>query len=536
MQTRSVFPSTSVIKQIDSYYLNMLHVLGKGSCGQIVLSYDQHHDMFLAIKVIALDNLTDPKSLDYLKSEIKNMQLAKHPNVVRLYDVRRSQKNIYLVMEYCEGGNLEKYVYDRGGRLSERETLRILRKIIKGYKYLHSLGIVHRDLKLANILTNHGEVKIADLGYSKLMENFTNDFLISRVGTMLYMSPQILEAMHYTNKTDVWSLGILYYQMVFGRSPWNVQGVDGSKQTVKNFLKNIRENGLIFPKDVRVSETTKNLLQEMLMYDEDDRLSWEEIFKEGFLQEESNNSSMEIEGEEEYFVKNRILENVYECEKTIAVHLETNKKIESGKMPQLKMVGSIDSQDFSTNGSQGTDKKDIQEIFARKALEDNERVISSRVFRFLMQKRNKIVFYLALAQEITVAYPKKPEISSVFLEFIFRGFNKLKNLKRLEKMFPKEEIEVFMKGRQKEVFESFIEMENELIQVIVSKQGVSEPGKRKKKDFLVFLADLFKKMGEDKNNIVSTANKIIMALNIEREFKGRKILNLDFNKIYEEVR
>ena len=200
------------------------------------------------------------------------------------------------------------------------------------------------------------------------------------------------------------------------------------------------------------------------------------------------------------------------------------------------MVGSIDSQDFSTNGSQGTDKKDIQEIFARKALEDNERVISSRVFRFLMQKRNKIVFYLALAQEITVAYPKKPEISSVFLEFIFRGFNKLKNLKRLEKMFPKEEIEVFMKGRQKEVFESFIEMENELIQVIVSKQGVSEPGKRKKKDFLVFLADLFKKMGEDKNNIVSTANKIIMALNIEREFKGRKILNLDFNKIYEEVR
>lgn len=534
MQTRSVFPS-SLIKQIDSYYLNMLHVLGKGSCGQIVLSYDQHHDMFLAIKVIALDNLTDPKSLDYLKSEIKNMQLAKHPNVVRLYDVRRSQKNIYLVMEYCEGGNLEKYVYDRGGRLSERETLRILRKIIKGYKYLHSLGIVHRDLKLANILTHHGEVKIADLGYSKLMENFTNDFLISRVGTMLYMSPQILEAMHYTNKTDVWSLGILYYQMVFGRSPWNVQGVDGSKQTVKNFLKNIRENGLVFPKDVRVSEKTKNLLQEMLMYDEEDRLSWEEIFKEGFLQEESN-SSMDIEGEEEYFVKNRILENVYECEQTIAAHMETNKKLESGKMPQLKMLGSIDSQDFSTNGSQSTDKKDIQEIFARKALEDNERVISSKVFRFMIQKRNKIVYYLPLAQETNAAYPKIPEISRVFLEYMLRGFTKLKDLKRLEKVFPKEEIEVFIKGRQREVFESFIGMENEIIQTIMSKQGVNEPGKRKKKDFIVFLADLFKRMGEEKNNSISTANKICMALNIEREFKGRRILNLDFNKIYEELR
>ena len=188
---RSIFPS-SAYKQIDFYVMNMQWVLGKGSYGSIVLSFDLNHDMFLAIKIISLDNLTDPKALDYLKSEIKNMQLAKHPNVVRLLDVRRSRSNIYLIMEYCEGGNLEKYVYDRGGRLSEKETLRILRKIIKGYKYLHSLNIVHRDLKLYNIMvrTNKDKTKqyvITDFGLACWIGE--KELLYEKCGTPGYLAP-----------------------------------------------------------------------------------------------------------------------------------------------------------------------------------------------------------------------------------------------------------------------------------------------------------------------------------------------------------
>ncbi len=129
---RSTYPLVTNFKQIDNYILNMNHVLGKGSYGSIILSYDLLHNIFLAIKIISLENITDSKTLDYLKSEINNMKLANHPNVVRLYDIRRSKSNIYIIMEYCEGGNLEKYVYDRGGRLSEKEALRILKKIIKG--------------------------------------------------------------------------------------------------------------------------------------------------------------------------------------------------------------------------------------------------------------------------------------------------------------------------------------------------------------------------------------------------------------------
>jgi len=524
---RSIFPS-SAYKQIDFYVMNMQWVLGKGSYGSIVLSFDLNHDMFLAIKIISLDNLTDPKALDYLKSEIKNMQLAKHPNVVRLLDVRRSRSNIYLIMEYCEGGNLEKYVYDRGGRLSEKETLRILRKIIKGYKYLHSLNIVHRDLKLANILTHQGEVKIADLGYSKLMENLKTDFLISRVGTMLYMSPQILEAEHYTNKTDVWSLGIMFYQMLFGKNPWIIQNIDNSKLSVKSFLKNIRENGLIFPKEVKISEKSKNLIKEMLMYDEEDRLSWEEVFQEAFLQEEDEENAMEIEGGYEYFRRYRIIENIYDCEHVM-------KKTEIA-VPHLKLMEIVTSQEFTTNNiNNSMEKKNVVEVFIKKSLEDNEKIVRNRIFRLLMQKRNKMIFYLWIFEEILMNYKEKIEFVSLLALFIMNSFIKIRDLKAIPKYFIKEEVEIFMKAKEKEIFIQFIDKETEFLIVLMKTNGFLETSKLKKQEFLIKMTDFLKKIKDRQESPLKIINKLLIIMNIEQEFKNKKLLSLDFNKVYEEL-
>ena len=436
---KSAYPISPNYKQIDSYILNMSYVLGKGSYGSIILGYDIPHKIFLAIKIISLDNIADQKSLDYLKSEIVNMQMANHKNIVRLYDVRRSKSNIYLIMEYCEDGNLEKYLYDRGGRLSEKESIRILRKIVSGYKCLHGLNIVHRDLKLANILTDKGEIKIADLGYSKLVENFKKDFLVSRVGTMLYMSPQILEATHYTNKTDVWSLGIMFYQMLFGRNPWNLNA-DKNPNIVMNFLKVIREKGLEFPKDIKASAKSKNLLQEMLMYDEEDRLSWEEIFQEEFLKEEEEDQFKNIE---EYFVKNRTIDSIYECERFMKENI----------IKKIPLLQPLNIQNNKSIESSMIDKRELAEIFQRKRQEDDEREIGKKIYKLLLQKRNlsSLLINILIESYEKFQIPElfillKREISRIYQSISLRIKSPWKKISNEEKtIFYKDKKRIFSK-------------------------------------------------------------------------------------------
>lgn len=90
---------------------------------------------------------------------------------------------------------------------------------MRGVKYLHINGIIHRDLKPANILMKHGECKISDFGFAKNLEH-ENAIMKSIVGTPLYMSPQLLKKVKYTNKSDLWSIGLIYYEMLHGRTPW----------------------------------------------------------------------------------------------------------------------------------------------------------------------------------------------------------------------------------------------------------------------------------------------------------------------------
>lgn len=527
MLSRSYFPITPQLKQIDNYILNIDHVLGKGASGSIVLSYDTLNHRFLAIKIISLTEITDSKEFEYRKSEIVNMQIANHPNIVRLIDVRRSKSNIYLVMEYCEGGNLESYINERGGRLSEKEALRILKKIVKGYQYLHSLNIVHRDLKLANILTHHGEVKIADLGYSKLVENLKKDFLLSRVGTMLYMSPQILAAEHYTDKTDVWSLGVMYYQMLFGRSPWNISSFSNS---VVVFLKVIREQGLSFPKDVKVSQKAKNLIQEMLMYDEEDRISWEEIFQESYLKDDSmeiETDTNEVLDEVLYFINNRTIENFYECHQAVS-------KSNGPKLLENKSIQEVQSQEPEKKekmSNNNLNKKEIIEIFIKKATHEKDKAILNKILRFLLQIRNKAVFIIHIIEEYMEAFKQHNNFLAL-LFFPFKIIEKCEKLKYIDKVFKKEEIDLFMMSEQNQLLKKLIEKEKKIILSWISKKGIKQEFLNLKKPGLtLILEETLKKIGVNGQ----TKTSLMLLYRIQKDFPNKKLLAIDFNKVYEEI-
>lgn len=146
------------------------------------------------------------------------MKKVDHSNIVKLYDVYQTSNNMYIITQICEDGDFYHFL-QRNKKIDEEEAKKYLKQIMKGIKYLHLNGIIHRDLKPANILMKNGQCKISDFGFAK---NLQSDSCIMKsiVGTPLYMSPQLLKKTKYTNKSDLWSIGLIYYEMLHGRTPW----------------------------------------------------------------------------------------------------------------------------------------------------------------------------------------------------------------------------------------------------------------------------------------------------------------------------
>jgi len=128
---------------------------------------------------------------------------------------------MYIVTELCQDGDLFRSLQKKK-KFPEAEAKAYLKDIMNGAKYLHKNGIIHRDLKPANILLKQGVCKLSDFGFAKSLEQ-DETIMKSIVGTPLYMSPQILKKTKYTTKSDLWSIGLIYYEMLHGKTPWPAQ-------------------------------------------------------------------------------------------------------------------------------------------------------------------------------------------------------------------------------------------------------------------------------------------------------------------------
>lgn len=162
------------------------------------------------MKVIDKKLFSSRYNIKSIQNEIEILKKVEHKNVVRFMDVYQTQNNMYIFTEFCMDGDLQHYLKKRG-RLSEKESVKILKELIEGYQYLLSIGILHRDLKPANILMSGGVCKISDFGLAKTLDVPIDIVMMSLVGTPLYMSPQILKKGKYTSKSDLWSIGLIFY-------------------------------------------------------------------------------------------------------------------------------------------------------------------------------------------------------------------------------------------------------------------------------------------------------------------------------------
>lgn len=250
--------------------------IGTGNFSEVWKATDNKNYNDVAIKIMDDKQIrSQPKVLELLKTEIHVLKTIKNPNVVKLYDSFQENGRYYLILEYCNSGDLENYMKKQPNRcISEAEALGFFKQLLNGFKALHEIKAMHRDFKLANVLIHDGVLKIADLGFSKVA-----DLAKTALGTGVYMAPEILKYQNYSNKVDIWSLGVSLYEMLFGDFPF-------FGKTEMALLKNIEENNINFTvKGRTISVKMQELIKKMLVVDPNKRIDWHEIYQHELLNE-----------------------------------------------------------------------------------------------------------------------------------------------------------------------------------------------------------------------------------------------------------
>ena len=235
--------------------------------------HKQHkqHKKYVAIKKMSLRQI---KAHDCLENEIDIMKRLDHPNILELIDVietkEHSERVIYIILENCGGGDLKKLVNKR--IMKEKYAIAYFKQIANGLQYLREQNIIHRDLKPHNVLLSFDRktIKIADFGFAKIIGN---DALAETLcGSPLYMAPEILLKKPYTSKADLWSVGVMLYEILCGTHPFK------SVDSIIDLVHKVEKDKIQFPNSAKISSAGIDLLKRLLKKDPYQRIGWTEFF------------------------------------------------------------------------------------------------------------------------------------------------------------------------------------------------------------------------------------------------------------------
>ena len=267
--------------------------LGKGAFGEVFLTQKKGYKGYFATKRLDRAFSEKPENIKSLSNEISLLKKINHPNIVHLIDLKRTKSHCYIVMEFCNGGSLsgclKKYKAIHRRPFSEEIVQYIMRQVVNGLEFLHSNKIIHRDLKLDNILVTFNSevdknnlnmmkaiVKIIDFGFAtKLHKGLTYTVL----GTPTNMDPQILQNMEtrkqsgYDEKADIWSLGTLCYELLVGHMAFSANSMEELYQKVKQGTYTLPSN---------LSEEVVSFINGMLQKDPNKRLSAKQLKNHDF--------------------------------------------------------------------------------------------------------------------------------------------------------------------------------------------------------------------------------------------------------------
>ena len=209
-------------------YTNLLDIydikqkLGKGKFGIVKLGINKETNDKVAVKVMNKNNM-DSSDLELVRTEIEILKICQHPYIIKLYDIFENVDYIYIIMEYCSGGDLFSFLQKRNFILKEDKVATIMYKLCKAVFYVHSYGIAHRDIKPENVLLTSededADIRLLDFGLSKIVG--PNQKCTEPYGTLTYCAPEIILDKPYLKTVDSWSLGVMTYLMLSGSLPFS---------------------------------------------------------------------------------------------------------------------------------------------------------------------------------------------------------------------------------------------------------------------------------------------------------------------------
>ena len=288
---------TKSCKKVGEYILH--RSLGQGGQARVFHAKKLNDGLReYALKQFGKSNAKDRSSLSYVKAEVAVMRKINHINILKSYEILETNNNFYLVLEYCNQGNLSHYLKNK--KLHEKEAVFYFKQIINGLFELRKNRILHRDIKFENLLVHDNIIKIADFGFA-VADDIGNEYL----GTLSHMAPEILfygkDRIRYDYKADLWSTGVVFFEMLNGYLPFQKR----TKSEIQKEIEVYSEKSLRFANGIS-SEAT-NLLQRLLTIETAKRISWEEFYNHELFKKygEINMNSVIQSAIHEGFEKNK---------------------------------------------------------------------------------------------------------------------------------------------------------------------------------------------------------------------------------------
>ena len=255
---------------LKEYYIK--GIIGKGTFSIVKLGIDRITGEKVAIKILNKKKIFNKKDAERIEREIQILKNINHINLIKIIKIKEDSENYYMIMEYCEIGELFNYIVKKI-KLDENESSYYYFQLINGLDYIHSKNIVHSDLKPENLLLcNKNILKIIDFGLSNYNKN--DIFLSTPCGSPYYASPEMIDGKKYNgNLVDIWSTGIILFAMLCGYLPFEGQSND-------ILFKNIVICKVEYPK--YLSDIAVDLLKKILVKNPENRINLQEIKKHPF--------------------------------------------------------------------------------------------------------------------------------------------------------------------------------------------------------------------------------------------------------------
>ncbi|XP_074848041.1 serine/threonine-protein kinase PLK4 isoform X6 [Carettochelys insculpta] len=264
--------ATCIGEKIEDFKVGNL--LGKGSFAGVYRALSLKNGLEVAIKMIDKKAMHKAGMVQRVQNEVKIHCQLKHPSILELYNYFEDSNYVYLILEMCHNGEMSRYLKNRMKPFSEEETRVLMHQIITGMLYLHSHGILHRDLTLSNLLlTSNMNIKIADFGLATQLK-MPHEKHYTMCGTPNYISPEIATRSAHGLESDVWSLGCMFYTLLIGKPPFDTD-------TVKNTLNKVVLADYEMPNFL--SGEAQDLIHQLLRKNPADRLSLSSVLDHPFM-------------------------------------------------------------------------------------------------------------------------------------------------------------------------------------------------------------------------------------------------------------